>query len=337
MTASVGAPQYAGSVASAFGKILLITGNAEYLSERTRRRAVQAITAEQPECEVAEVAGAALAQGELAALTSPSLFCSSSAVVITDIQDLGDAQQEELLGYAKETSGDVAAILVHSGGQKAKGLLDKLRKCSAVSEVKSEAPKYERDFATWVRGEIRALGATIDDNAALFLVNAVGHDLRALAGAVDQLVNTIERGTPVSAEIVRQYFGGRAEVRGFEIADAAIAGRIAVALEQLRWAETNKVAAVLITSAFASGIRSLAKLASAPQGLRDGDLAATIGAPPFKIKSMRSQLRDWDQAGLARALTAVARADVEVKGGGADPAYALERMVLQVAAARGHH
>ncbi|MBC7597272.1 MAG: hypothetical protein H7288_25695 [Kineosporiaceae bacterium] len=52
---------------------------------------------------------------------------------------------------------------------------------------------------------------------------------------------------------------------------------------------------------------------------------------------MRSQLRDWDQAGLARALTAVARADVEVKGGGADPAYALERMVLQVAAARGHH
>ena len=321
-------------MASVFGKILLITGNAEYLSERTRKRAILAITAEQPECEVADVVGSALAQGELAALTSPSLFCSSSAVVISDIQDLGDAQQDELVAYAKQTSSDVAAVLIHSGGNKGKGLLDKLRKCSAVAEVKGEAPKYERDFANWVRQEVRDLGATIDDNAALLLVNAVGHDLRALAGAAHQLVNSIERGTPVSTEIVRQYFGGRAEVRGFEIADAAIAGRISVALEQLRWAEANKVAAVLVTSAFASGIRSLAKLASAPAGLRDADLAARIGAPPFKIKSLRAQLRDWDQAGLAKALTAVARADVEVKGGGADPAYALERMVLQVAAAR---
>lgn len=324
-------------MASVFGKILLITGNAEFLSERTRKRAVQAIMAEQPECEVAEVTGSALAPGELAALTSPSLFCSSSAVVVSSLEELGDHQQDELLAYAKAPAGDVAAVLIHSGGQKGKALLDKLRKCSAVAEVKGEAPKYERDFATWVRAEVRDLGATIDDNAALLLVNAVGHDLRALAGAADQLVNAIERGTPVSTEIVSQYFGGRAEVRGFEIADAAIAGRISVALEQLRWAESNKVAPVLITSAFASGIRSLAKLASAPQGLGEGDLATRVGAPPFKIRSMRGQLRDWDQSGLARALTAVARADVEVKGGGADPAYALERMVLQVAAARGRH
>ena len=321
-------------MASAFGKILLITGPAEFLSERTRRRAVGAITSEQPECEVADVQGSSLAAGELAALTSPSLFCTSSAVVISAVEELGDAQQEELLAYVKEPSIDVAAVLIHSGGQKGKGLLDKLRKSAAVTEVKSEAPKYERDFANWVREEIRELGSTIDAEAALFLVNAVGHDLRALAGAADQLVNAIERGEPVSIEIVKQYFGGRAEVRGFEIADAAIAGQISIALEQLRWAESNKVAGVLITSAFASGIRSLAKLACAPQGLREGELAAHIGAPPFKIRALRGQLQGWDQAGLARALSAVARADVEVKGGGADPAYALERMVLQVAAAR---
>lgn len=336
MTAD-GAAQYADFVASVFGKILLITGKAEFLSERTRRRAVAAISAEQPECDVAEVAGAAIAAGELAALTSPSLFCSSSALVVTDLQELGDTQQEELLAYAQQPSADVAAVLIHDGGQKGKALLDKLRKCPAVSEVKGEAPKYERDYAAWVKGEIRQLGSTIDDQAALLLVNAVGQDLRALAGAADQLVGSIERGTPVSVEVVNQYFGGRAEVRGYEIADAAISGRLDVALEQLRWAEANKVAGVLITSALASGVRSLAKLASAPHGMRDNDLAKYIGAPPFKIRVLRGQLQGWDQRGLARALSAVAQADVEVKGGGADPAYALERMVLQVAAARGRH
>lgn len=331
---AVGAAQYAGWVASPFGKILLITGNAEFLSERTRRRAVEAISAEQPECEIATVSGSTIAPGELAALTSPSLFSSSSAVVIADIQELGDSQQEELLAYAKAPAVDSAAVLIHSGGQKGKGLLDKLRKCAAVSEVKSEAPKYERDFAAWIKDEIRRLGSTTDDRAATLLVAAVGQDLRALAGAADQLVSSIERGEPVSIDIVKQYFGGRAEVRGYEIADAAISGLIAVALEQLRWAEANKVAAVLITSAFASGLRSLAKLSSAPPGLRDNDLAKHIGAPPFKIRVLRGQLQGWDQRGLAKALSAIARADVEVKGGGADPAYALERMVLQVAAAR---
>jgi len=134
--------------------------------------------------------------------------------------------------------------------------------------------------------------------------------------------------------VVRRYFGGRADVRGFEIADAAIDGRINVALEQARWAEVARVAPVLITSAFASGLRSLAKLADAPEGLSEAQLAQHIGAPPFKIRILRRQLRAWDTASLASALDAVAGADIDVKGGAADPAYAVERMVLQVAAAR---
>ncbi len=78
-------------------------------------------------------------------------------------------------------------MLVHGGGAKGKGLLDKLRKLPAVSEVKLEAPKYERDYAQWVHTEFRDLGARIDQEAATLLVASVGQDLRALAGAADQL------------------------------------------------------------------------------------------------------------------------------------------------------
>ncbi len=49
---------------------------------------------------------------------------------------------------------------------------------------------------------------------------------------------------------------------------------------------------------------------------------------------MRQQLRSWEPDGLAKALDAVAQADLDVKGGAADPAYAIERMVLKVAAQR---
>ncbi|MCW2769046.1 MAG: holA [Aeromicrobium sp.] len=321
-------------MATAFGKILLITGNAEFLADRTRAKAVKAVTAEQPEVEVATSTASGLQPGELAGLTSPSLFSDASALVLTELQDLPDVAQAELLAYVASPSPDVAVILVHGGGQKGKGLLDKLRKAGVVSEVKLEQPKYERDYARWVFGEVRDLGARIDEQAATFLVAAVGQDLRALAGAADQLVANLEKGAEITASLVQQYFGGRADVRGYEIADATIDGRISVALEQARWAEAAKVAPVLITSALATGLRSLAKLSGAPEGLRDNDLAALIGAPPFKIRAMRQQLRSWDQTGLAQAISAVAQADLDVKGGAADPAFAVERMVLQVAAQR---
>jgi DNA polymerase-3 subunit delta len=322
-------------VTTVFGKILLISGNEEFLADRTRERAVAAVTGEQPECEVANASAAGLAPGELAGLTSPSLFSTSSALVLTELESLPDPAQEELTAYAAAPSPDVAVVLIHGGGQKGKKLLDLLRGQSSVTEVKVEAPKYEREFAAWVRTELRDLGAAIDEEAASLLVASVGQDLRSLAGAADQLAATTGKGEAITAEVVRRYFGGRADVRGFDIADAAIEGRINIALEQARWAEAARVAPVLITSAFASGLRSLAKLADAPNGLSDAELARHIGAPPFKIRILRRQLRAWDTSSLATALVAVAHADTDVKTGEADASYAVERMVLQVAAARG--
>ena len=54
----------------------------------------------------------------------------------------------------------------------------------------------------------------------------------------------------------------------------------------------------------------------------------------WKIRVLRDQARGWDDLGLARAITAVAQADADVKGAASDAAYALERMVLRVATAR---
>ena len=321
-------------MATVFGRVLLISGNAEFLAERTRRRAVAAIVAESPECEVAESTAGGLGPGELVGLTSPSLFSSASAVVLTELQDLPEAVHGELLAYAAAPADEVALVLVHGGGAKGRGLLDKLRKLPAVTEAKHEAPKYERDHVSWVRGEVRDLGSTIDEPAATVLVTAVGLDLRALAGAADQLVSSVPEGSPVTQDVVRRYFGGRADVRGYEIADAALDGRLDLAVERLRWALATKVAPVVIVSAVASGLRQLVRLATAPQGLRDQQLAAHVGAPPFKISALRRQVQSWDPEGLSAALAAVAQADLDVKGATADASYATERMVLRVASQR---
>lgn len=319
--------------ASPFGAVTLVTGSAEFLSERAVARLVAVASAEAPDADVSDVPAASIAAGELASLTSPSLFSSARILVVRDLSELADDVHKDLLAYAGAPSPDVVCVLVHPGGNKGKGLLDKLRKLDGVHEVKTASPK-PWELGGWVAAEVREHGGAITDDAASFLVAAVGNDLRALAAACDQLVTAIAPAaggkSRITIELVRQYFDGRAEVKSFDIADAAIEGKLGVALEQLRWAIGNHVAPVLITSAFASGLRSLAKLQSAPRGLRDTDLAREIGAPAFRIRSLRSQLRSWEPTGLANALSAVAEADLDVKGGAGDPEYALEHMVLSV-------
>jgi DNA polymerase-3 subunit delta len=66
----------------------------------------------------------------------------------------------------------------------------------------------------------------------------------------------------------------------------------------------------------------------------DNDLARDIGVPPWKLRSMRVQLRGWDAQGLARAIQHVALADAEVKGAAEDAGYALERCLLAIADCR---
>lgn len=316
------------------GRVTLVTGPEEFLNQRTVSAALAAVRAADPESEVSETAAASLTMAALGDLAAPSLFSSIRCVVVRGLEDLPDESHDGLVDYASAPADEVGLVLVHSGGQKGSGLLTKLRKLPAVVEVKSASLKPS-EVGRFVTAEVRANGGRIDEDAAAMLVQAVGQDLRALAGAAHQLTSDFPD-QPITGSVVKKYFGGRAEVKSFAVADAALYGRTAVALEELRWALDSGTAPVLVTSAFAGGLRGLAKFRSAPRGLREGDLAREAGVPPWKIRVLREQARGWDDLGLARAINAVAQADADVKGAASDAAYALERMVLRVATARGN-
>ena len=272
----------------------------------------------------------------MAELTSPSLFATARAVVIRELSELPDEVHDEVVAYCQHPADDVALVLVHPGGQKGKRLLDRLRKVDRLVEIKTETPKpWETDrLAGFVAAEVRHHRGKITDDAADFLIRAIGPDLRALASAAEQLVADFSP-EPITTEIVRRYYDGRAEVSGFDIADAAIQGSVAGALERSRWARQNREEIPKLLGAFAFRLRSLARLQAAPRGLREADLAREVGVSPGQLRGLRDQLRAWHEEGLATAIRAVAQADVDLKGGVGDPDHALERMILAVVRARG--
>lgn len=317
---------------SGLAAITLVTGPEEFLAERAVAGVRAQVRALDAEAEVSDTTADQLSMATLGELSAPSLFSSTRCVVVRKLEDLPEESVDGLLAYAAAPADDVFLALVHSGGQKGSGVLTKLRKLPAVTELKSVTPKAH-ELTGFVTQELRSHKVRIDADAAEHLVAAVGQDLRGLAAASSQLASDFA-GQPISLAMVQRYFAGRAEGKSFAVADATIDGNAARALEELRWALERGTAPVLVTAALAGSLRSLARLTGARRGLRDNDLARELGVPPWKLTTLRRQVRGWEPERLGQAIRSVARADSEIKGASHDPAYALEKMVLEVTRAR---
>src|SRR3954471_8864421 len=319
-------------IESPLGRVALVTGKEEFLGERTVSAVRNAVRRADPEAEFSECLASGLTFATFGELAAPSLFSSVRCVVVRGLEELPDESVDGLLAYAAAPVDDVALVLVHGGGARGSGVLTKLRKLAAVTEFKS-AELRPSEFPQFVAGEVKRLGARIDGEAASVLVQAVGLDLRSLAAAAHQLVSDFP-GETIGVETVKKYFGGRAEAKSFAVADAAFSGRRQAALEELRWALDGGTPPVLVTSAFAGGARGLARYHGAPPRMKEADLAREVGVPPWKLRSLREQSRGWSEAGLARAIRAVAQADADIKGAASDADYTLERLVLTITGLR---
>jgi DNA polymerase-3 subunit delta len=319
----------AASTAVSRAPVTVVVGEEEFLIDR----AVRDLIAGEPEPpgDVHDVDAAALGPGELQSLASPSLFGGGCVLVIRSAQNAGKEIAAELTRYLTRPEPDVVLILTHAGGAKGKDLLASIK--AAGAQV-INCPKVTRfaERLDFVRAEFRRAGRRADDAAARALLDAVGSDLRELAAACDQLASDVSE--RVDEAVVARYYRGRAEATGFTVADRAVEGHLAQALEQLRWALATGVSPVLICSALAQGVRLLGRVGAAPRGMSSMALAAEVGAPPWKIDRVRQQLRGWPPGGIARALHAVAEADSQVKGEAASAAYALERAIRRIVASR---
>jgi DNA polymerase-3 subunit delta len=307
----------------------LVLGEEELLVERAVRAALDSARLADPSAELTRSRVSELTASVLAELVSPSLFSEGRVIVLDAAQDISQEMSDAVLSYVQLPADGVVLVVVHSGGGRskaAKALPVALRKAGAViTECPKLAKPAERE--AFVRNEIRRAGGRIDAAGVLALIDAVGSDLRELASACAQLV--ADSGGTVDEDAVRRYHRGRADVTGFAVAEKAVAGDRAAALESMRWALQIGVPHVLVADALADAVRTIARVSAAGRG-NPNQMAGELGMPPWKIRKAQGQARGWGQDGLADAMRIVARLNAEVKGAAADADYALERAVLEV-------
>ncbi|WP_199255551.1 DNA polymerase III subunit delta [Mycolicibacterium mengxianglii] len=263
---------------------------------------------------------------ELAELLSPSLFADERVVVLDAAGEAGKDAAAMIASAAGELPEGTMLVVVHSGGGRAKALAGQLKDLGAEVHLCAKISKAS-ERADFVRAEFRALKIKVSEDTVTALIDAVGSDARELASACSQLVaDTDGRVDPAA---VRRYHSGKAEVKGFDIADKAVAGDVEGAAEALRWAMMSGEPRVVLADALAEAVHTIARVA--PLSGDPYRLASEVGLPPWRIQKAQKQSRRWSRDGVATAIRLVAALNADVKGAAADPDYALEAAVRQVA------
>ena len=217
---------------------------------------------------------------------------------------------------------------------KGKALLEKIKKSKPLM-ITVEALKKDSEKVDFVRSEFARLGRKIDSDAVQAIVDALGSDMRELSGVCSQLASDVAPGSPISTEDVAKFQRGRVETTGYDVADAVMEGKTDLALVTLRQALDTGVDPVMIISAIAGSLRTLAKVSGANRGSKSFELASSLGLPPWQIDKARRQLAGWSPASLAGAVVVLSQADADIKGAASDPIYALERSVIEISRSRG--
>jgi DNA polymerase-3 subunit delta len=311
---------------------VLISGPESLLAERALVSTLEALRSCDPDLEVIKLYAEGYQSGTLTTHASPSLFGGTKAIVVLDLEEASDELQADVLAYLAAPASEITLVVGHKGGAHGKKVLDTLKKAGArvidVPLIKSDGDK-----AQFAANEFRRQGRKATSGAVRALVAAVGNDLRELTSACAQLVADTEG--LVDETLVARYQGGKVETTGFKVADAVIAGNPGDALRLLRHAIAAGDSPVPIVAVLAMQLRQMVKVGSAGRG-SSAQLAKTLAMAPWQVDQARRKLIGWDPEGVSVAIQAVAAADFEVKGGGRDPVYALERTILTICGARSH-
>ncbi|MFD4368169.1 DNA polymerase III subunit delta [Rhodococcus sp. NPDC058521] len=308
----------------------LVLGDEEFLIERAVSAIVADVRASAVATAGADVPVTRLRTGdatstELAELLSPSLFAEDRIVVLEAAAEAGKDAVALVQDAAVDPPAGVVMIVLHSGGGRAKALAGALEKSGAV--VHPCVKLKQSELVGFVRAEFRNLEVRVGQDVVQAVLDSVGSNLRELAAACSQLV--ADTGGRVDVAAVRRYYSGKAEVTGFEVAEKAVAGNSAGALESLRWAMLRGVPHVLLADALADAVHSIARVA--PVARADPfRIASELGMPPWKIKKTQAIVGGWTPATVGEALRIVADLNADVKGAAADPDYAIESAVRRV-------
>jgi DNA polymerase III subunit delta len=261
----------------------------------------------------------------LNALDTPSLLSGRRLVIIRDAEDMLKEGVDAITAYLESPAPDNVLVLIASGRTKLDAAAQRVG-----ARVVLESPKGRR-LVSWIRRQATTHKLKIDDRGAWSLIDSIGAELRDLDSSMAQLASALGEGSQVSLADIARVFPRLADQRIYVLTDAVSDRRISVAMTNLRRLLDQGEDPLVLLGALAAQLRRMLRARRyADSGA--SAVADALGLPTWRAERLSKQARGFQERELVAAMSALAEADVEIKGGDLPPEAALERAVIKILA-----
>lgn len=313
--------------------VCVVSGADEFLTQQR----IHELTAQAhgliPEADLMELDAGSAQPYEFDEAVSPSLLSTASLVLIAHAENMSQALADSVEAYikqSKEAAGqepESLVIIEHNGSPKGTGIIRQLERAGAQVD-KIESLKTPKARANFIVSLFEKRNRRIAPPAAQFIADVLGDKTGEMASLCDQLCDDFPD-NPMPVSIVRTYLSANPQVTGFAVAQAALQGRLAQAVVDMRSAVQQGQDPLALVGAIAMKIRSMAKASAVDQGKLT---QAEAKMSPWQLRAVRQEVRGWTSSGLSRCIQMAAWVDEQCKSSGSDPLYALEKLLAALAA-----
>lgn len=261
------------------------------------------------------------------AAQTPPFLAERRVVVLRDVGRFRTEEVAPLVEYLKDPMPTTVLVLVGGGGQVPAKLNDAVKKAGKVHDTGAGSGKAR---AQWVTDAIKRAPVQLDRDARALVAEHLGEDVGRLGSLLDALASAYGEGATVTADQLDPFLGAAGSVAPWDLTDAIDRGDTEGALVQLhRLTEAGERHPLVVLASLHRHYTAMLRLDGA-NVRSDADAAALLGTAPYPAKKALAQSRRLGPAGVARAITLLADADLDLRGARAWP----EELILEVLVAR---
>ena len=247
------------------------------------------------------------------AAQTPPMFTTKRVVVARGLGRFSSSDLESLLGYLTEPSPTTTMILTTGGGVVGKKVVDAVKKVGAV--VESGAPSGKARSG-WVSERLNESSLRFDGRATLRLSEHLGDDLGRLAGILSVLGAVYGDGARIGVDELEPFLGSAGTGAPWDLTDAIDRGDTSAALDQLaRQVGAGERHPLQVMGSLQGHFLRMMRLDGA-QCRDENDAARALGitGSTFPAKKALAQSRRLGSNGIARAVSLLAQADLDLRG-----------------------
>jgi DNA polymerase III subunit delta len=261
------------------------------------------------------------------AAQTPAFLADRRIVVLRDVGRFRTEEVAPLVAYLQDPMPTTVLVLVAGGGQIPTKLVDAVKKVGKVHDTGAGTGKAR---AQWVTDAVKRAPVNLDAKAKAMLADHLGEDVGRLGTLLDALAAAYGEGAGVSADQLEPFLGAAGSVAPWDLTDAIDKGDTEAALVQLhRLTDAGERHPLVILASLHRHYTAMLKLDGA-NVRTDAEAAAITGTGPYPAKKALAQSRRIGSAGVARAITLLAEADLDLRGARAWP----DELILEVLVAR---